>query len=162
MCEQRDEELRVSDWANELHINEYYKDDKENRDVILFVFLWMKFNGYYNKNSDCSIELARVLEASKDTKMDSIYKKKQDEYLDKFKRIPQDGSNEEDREKVRNFYKNTDEYYNSGKNSLDDFLKVVYTIRCNFFHGNKVPDYNNKKLITWAYNCLQEILEGTC
>ena len=36
--------------------------------------------------------------------------------------------------------------------SFDMFIEVIYQIRCNFFHGAKIPDEDNEKLIKWAYD----------
>ena len=44
--------------------------------------------------------------------------------------------------------------FNPDKSSCEDFLIVLYQIRCNFFHGGKLPFYNeDEKLVQWAFKC---------
>ncbi|MBQ8750599.1 MAG: hypothetical protein IJZ30_03055 [Alphaproteobacteria bacterium] len=49
--------------------------------------------------------------------------------------------------------------YNVDAYCLRNFLEVVYQIRCNFFHGSKIPDSINIKLICWAYDCLDKLMK---
>ena len=41
------------------------------------------------------------------------------------------------------------------ENDIEDFEKfvnVIYQIRCNFFHGDKIPfDKDDESLVKWAY-----------
>jgi hypothetical protein len=43
---------------------------------------------------------------------------------------------------------------------LGDFLKILYQIRCNLFHGEKYPDPspNDLKILCWAGKRLEELL----
>ena len=48
--------------------------------------------------------------------------------------------------------------YNDEVNCLCKYLKVIYKIRCNFFHGDKLPSETNVSLIVWSYETLDVFL----
>lgn len=38
------------------------------------------------------------------------------------------------------------------QSDFNKYIEVIYQIRCNFFHGDKIPfDSNDEKLVLWAY-----------
>ena len=45
-----------------------------------------------------------------------------------------------------------DSFINEDIESFEKFMNVIYQIRCNFFHGDKIPfNEEDEKLVKWAY-----------
>ena len=153
--------LHTEDWLFYLNISDI--SDK-NIKVIKFMFLWMKYNEWYSKFGLRDSEGAAKL--SDDAKARDLYKQMKDEFLNGgrsittgFKNIPLENGNLTHREGL---YKNNGKLlcaYNDDVNCLCKYLKVVYKIRCNFFHGDKLPSDTNVSLIIWAYETLDMLLQ---
>ena len=78
-----------------------------------------------------------------------------------FAQIPLE-TNSNSNETRKGLYKNNNNLlcaYNEEVNCLCKYLKVVYKIRCNFFHGSKYPSETNVLLIVWAYETLKMFLQ---
>lgn len=153
--------LHTEDWLSYLNISDI--SDK-NIKVIKFIFLWMKYNEWYSKFELRDSEGATKL--SDDAEARNLYEQMKDEFLSGgcnvttgFKNIPLENGNRTHREGL---YKNNGKLlcaYNDGVNCLCKYLKVVYKIRCNFFHGDKLPSDTNVSLIIWAYETLDMLLQ---
>ena len=123
----------------------------------------MKYNEWYSKYRLGDLEGAMKL--SDDVRARDLYEQMKDEFLSSgynvttgFKNIPIENNNPLHREGL---YKNNGKLlcaYNDDVNCLCKYLKVVYKIRCNFFHGNKLPAETNVLLIVWAYETLNIFL----
>lgn len=119
-----------------------------------FAMLWFSFNGYYSERySHIRGERNQLIEFAKDNKnlYESLLSDKQGfkNILDKFAE-----TQHPDRTSVRDMRPNSQQSvkFNSNNKSCEDFLNVLYQIRCNFFHGDKLPFYEkDKKLIHWAF-----------
>lgn len=125
-----------------------------------FAMVWMSFNSYYAlKYKNIRHEKDQVISFAKENT--DLYKKLMG---DEFKNILQ-GFRETgwlfnkpgERDCVVDMRLNSNNmvYFREGENSCTDFFKVLYQIRCNFFHGNKeVSDSRNEVLIRWSYEYL--------
>lgn len=155
-------------WINYLQIDSKYENENDKKEIIQFVFLWMKYNEYYNdKYGNSSSKWTRgrlmgdkekALEICTKNSVVSKYANLKDNFISTFNQIAFD-----DGTINRQYLISRDETqtpYNQNNCSLEAFLKVVYKIRCNFFHGDKEPIRANIELIGWAYTCLNELLEG--
>src|SRR5205085_1604998 len=57
----------------------------------------------------------------------------------------------------KDLYRKTLNFNSQTENNLTLYLKVIYQIRCNFFHGDKMPsDPDDEKLIIWAYETFHD------
>ena len=87
----------------------------------------------------------------------SKYNDLKENFLGKFKQI--EGA-DTPRTWIKDIKSNKKIYYKENKSSLKDFLIIIYKIRCNIFHGDKPPMDSNIKIIAWAYDCLNELLNA--
>jgi len=127
-------------------------------DYFKFAMIWMSFNSYYAiRYKHITGEFNQVIEFSKDNEV--IYQKLLSE--GSFSNIISDFENTKYLDGSGPRKKVIDMRNGSGKEcifdgqhkSFEDFLKVIYQIRCNFFHGDKtMGNEYDKKLINWAYN----------
>lgn len=153
--------LRTEDWLSYLNISDI--SDK-NIKAIKFIFLWMKYNEWYSKFGLGDSEGAMKLSDDKNAR--DLYEQIKNEFLNGgrsittgFKKIPLENNSTISREGL---YKKNGRLmcaYNDEVNCLCKYLKVVYKIRCNFFHGEKIPSNTNVSLIIWAYETLDMLLQ---
>jgi len=164
----------MHEWISFLELNNKYSNDENKRKCILFVFLWMAYNEYCNekygnKGSDKEKAISLATDATdQDAKLiQDLYEELKDKFVKSFEKI--EGA-DTPRTYIKNYYeearfykkngqhKEQNEYYKSG-DDLGKFLSIIYTIRCNLFHGDKPPNNTNIKIIIWAYDCLSELLD---
>lgn len=153
--------IHTEDWLSYLHISNI--SDK-NIKVIKFMFLWMKYNEWYSKFGLGDSEGATKLSDDKNAR--NLYEQVKNEFLNGgshitkgFINIPLESTNSISR---KGLYKDNGKIlcaYNDKVNCLCKYLKVVYKIRCNFFHGDKLPSDTNVSLIIWAYETLDMLLQ---
>lgn len=133
----------------------------ECADFFKFAMVWMSFNSYCSlRYKHIKGELNQITEFIKDNK--EIYWELENDgfknvLLDDFKNTGWLFSQSGKRDCVADARENSDKkyFFNEANHSCEDFFKIVYQIRCNFFHGNKdVSDDGNKKIIQWAYKYL--------
>ena len=141
-------------WVNA--IDKFDKPDYQ--DWFRFAMLWFSFNSYYSERyMHIGRETDKITEFAKDN--EHLYKdlKENDK---EFKNVINEFMNtkEDDRKEVKDMrprnarQRNRSAKFNSHQNSCEDFFTVLYQIRCNFFHGGKLPFYEeDKKLIQWAF-----------
>ncbi|MBU0707324.1 hypothetical protein KKG41_03055 [Patescibacteria group bacterium] len=126
----------------------------------MFAMVWMSFNSYYAFHyHKINRELDQIVEFAKDN--ESLYsdliKNNCTDILMEFKKTGWLFGEPGERDCVADMRINSSRkiYFNENHQSCEDFFKVVYQIRCNFFHGSKeVSDEGNKKIIQWAYKYL--------
>lgn len=155
--------LSLTDWKYYLNINEKYHKEPDKEKIVLFVFLWMKYNDFYNqKNPTMYKDPKKAIKLAEDVNVQNKYEELKENFVRRFREIEYlDRSTGLKMPRLHLVSQNgPDVAYNSHNNSLKDFLTVVYKIRCNFFHGEKEPNQIDIKLIGWAYDCLNELLEG--
>lgn len=136
------------------------------RKVIAFVFLWQEYNYKYNtiKNVKTGGDKIRALKLKDDNTAQQVYLTLKENFITSFSIIrSRVKKNNKPRTKLYINTKNTKfvEYNINGKDSLEDFLLIIYIIRCNFMHGEKLRKENEPidvELIGWAYDCLDELL----
>ncbi|MBX9597357.1 MAG: hypothetical protein K2X04_02135 [Burkholderiales bacterium] len=145
--------------SNKYHINHWYERAKVEDDYTnKFISLWISFNAFYNSyGDDNDKEFKRIENSCEKLKDDflelpnlpgSCFKCFQQYILDK---PDNPGSIQGKFRKV----------YYSDVSCLSEYLRVLYQIRCNLFHGNKINDNEqDKKLIELAYRTLFQFL--TC
>lgn len=146
--------------------NNLPKMPNKARKVIQFVFLWQEYNFYYNERQGRrGSELDRVLALGKDDEARRFYETHKSDFIAKFSSIHSNVEHNNPRTKLYTDISSRGyvEYYADAKDTLEDFLTVVYKIRCNFMHGDKLRNEDvqvDVKLIGWAYDCLLKLLSG--
>jgi hypothetical protein len=131
-------------------------EKSDYKDWFKFAMLWFSFNSYYSKKYfHIGGEKNQVIKFAKDNK--ALYKSlltgKQADFKNVLEKFTETKYPEK-RECIKDMRPNRSRCvkFDSKHNSCEDFFKVLYQIRCNFFHGDKWPDSNqNKKLIHWAF-----------
>ena len=131
--------------------------EKSNyKDWFKFAILWFSFNSYYSKEYfRTKGERNQIIEFAKDNKAlyKSLLTSKQADFKNVLEKFTETKFPEK-RECVKDMRPNGRGYvkFDSGHNACEDFFQVLYQIRCNFFHGDKWPDFDqDKKLIQWAF-----------
>lgn len=160
--------LSLQTWINYLQIDSKYENENDKKKIIQFVFLWMKYNEYYNdkygnlpsrlNNGRLMGDKEKALGICTKKSVVSKYANIKKDFISKFNQIAFDDGTINRQYLISR--DGTQTPYNLNNESLEDFLNVVYKIRCNFFHGDKEPIRVDIELIGWAYDCLNELLEG--
>ena len=151
--------------TNQKSLNEYF---------VNFMILWMAYNHYYNSLIEIEPELFSTRdEKKKDSEkaiviykkedLNLFYEQNKDEILRDFQNIPAFRGlgirNSVVDTRFNDISSDRNAYFNENANDLKHFLKAVYQIRCNLFHGDKTPyESTDKALVVWAYNYLLLIL----
>jgi len=126
------------------------------KDWFEFAMLWFSFNSYYSERySKIRVEKNQIIKFAKDNKAlyESLLTGKQADFKNVLEKFTETKSPEK-RECIKDMRLNRSRCvkFNSEYNSCEDFFKVLYQIRCNFFHGDKRSDSDqDKKLIQWAF-----------
>ena len=133
------------------------------RNVIEFIFLWQEYNFRYHKDHPGKDSQA-ALALKDDSVAKEYYNQIKDECVREFAEIPSHHRDNNPRIKLSSDSRFQQEVlYNAEHNSLEDFLKVVYQIRCNFLHGEKLWNEDQDidiQLICWAKDKLEKLLTG--
>ena len=136
--------------------------DAEKRKVIEFIFLWQEYNYKYCILVPGLGDYSGALALASCPNAQRVYENLKHDFLNYFRNIPSNVPGNSPRVKLCADYVHEREvkYHADGKDSLEDFLKVVYQIRCNFLHGGKMREYveNDIKLIGWAKDSLGKFL----
>lgn len=143
--------LSYKEWLDFLE----YNPSESNFKLYKFAILWISFNSYCNKLKgkrewDKIENFARTYEEFfNKTKKEHTFSS----LLDKFNLT----NKKENRESVLNMKdKNTKRYFKGSKDSCINYFSVMYQIRCNFIHGEKLPhDEEDTKLLEWAYDSFE-------
>lgn len=153
-----EQQLTVTDWMDWLGIHQL--EDREEVGVLRFIFLWMKYNNWYAQKYNLRDSQGAV-RLSQDILASQIYEKYfKESFLEAFQRIETASSNP--REGLYKGNGRREEIiapFTVGSACLCKFLQLIYKIRCNFFHGEKVPSTIDVKLICWASESLCKLLE---
>lgn len=138
--------------------------DKEKRKVIEFVFLWQEYNFRYQMEYEDNLHDRQRALALKDNPVaQNKYSELKDKFMNTFACIESLVPDNNPRTKLFIDYtsQHAKEYHHNGKDSLENFLNVIYQIRCNFLHGEKLRREDEPidvKLIGWAKDCLEKLL----
>lgn len=135
--------------------------------ILLFIANWLRYEHHINSSNveNVSHEDKCIRTLSNIKKLSEKWINLKQKYLETFSSLKKDGL--QSREYVIDMHQShhqNKKYFNNEHSSLNDFLKVLYQIRCNFFHGNKSPygpygpSSEDVQLICWASNALDEIL----
>lgn len=135
-------------------------------EVIDFMDLWMRYNNKYNElnpslvnNKGLPLEEKQALALACNPDAQLAYENLKHEFVTSFTKIPSLHCNNNERNRL---WKDKDYQreilFNSEICSLENFLKVVFQLRCNVFHGSKELNDIDVMLISWAKNCLQKLL----
>ena len=134
-------------------------DTQEYEDWFKFAMIWFYFNNYYNKRyAHVNGEKNKIIVLAKDNAdyyEQSFYGVS---IIEEFKTKDSDGN----KTYVVNM-QNTNQkvFFDMSHKSCEDFFKVLYQIRCNFFHGDKQPSNQyDKELVKWAGKNLLLFLKG--
>ena len=131
-------------------------EKSDYKDWFEFAMLWFSFNRYYSERySKIRVEKNQIIKFAKDNKAlyESLLTGKQADFKNVLEKFTETKSPEK-RECIKDMRLNRSRCvkFNSEHNSCEDFFKVLYQIRCNFFHGGKRSDSDqDKKLIQWAF-----------
>jgi len=126
-----------------------------------FSMLWFSFNNHYSERySHIRGEWNQILEFSKDNSKlyDELVKNALKDTVKEFSDTKKFGRKDVKDMRIDSIKKAP---FGDENKSAEDFFKVLYKIRCNFFHGKKLP-YNDEdnKLIKWAYKHLRIFCEA--
>ncbi len=149
-------------WIEYLDIDNKYIDENAQRNILKFIFLWLKINEYCNKQygSD-KLDTKKINKLSCENILKEKYLTLKDDFLKKFSDLKKDGISRSFVKDMR--HPNNPKFnvkFDSLNYDLKNFLNIVYQIRCNLFHGEKEPSNENIELVLWAYDCLNELCEG--
>ena len=145
------------EWLN----NNLYDLDDNKKKVIEFVFLWQEYNYKYHLQKPKLGDYEGALLLAKSPKAQHEYSLLKDDFISKFSQIPSSNTQNNPRIKLCADYDiEKTVAYNEDNSTLQDFLNVIYQIRCNFLHGRKMREREDIdiKLIGWAYDCLKILL----
>ncbi|MBX9867074.1 MAG: hypothetical protein K2Y14_09165 [Burkholderiales bacterium] len=128
---------------------------------IKFIILYVSFNGYtfakygssdnnqINKFSEDSTHIAIYNSLNENSEFNTFYN-----YVNNGNRAQKNCGGVRSC-KYDKLYK-----FNSANKSLHDYMKAIYAVRCNLFHGSKDLDVDNDKLIvTSAYTSFKVFIE---
>lgn len=150
---------------------QWYRDnihivEDEYSKVVEFIFLWQEYNYYYHHEFPDIGDCRAALNLYKKQVALEYYETIKDECINAFMRIRSRDKNNNPRTylcKDSRFQRKV-EYNVNGHDTLRDFLSVVYQIRNNFLHGEKLWNENKEidiKLISWAKDYLEKLLNGS-
>lgn len=137
---------------------------ERTRKVIQFIFLWQEYNFFYNLQYErIGKDSKRALLLANDERAKDVYEQKKATFVERFSQIHSNVKHNNPRKKLFTDIdsQNSVEFHAYGQDSLENFLTVVYKIRCNFMHGDKLRNEDAEvdvDLIGWAYDCLSELL----
>jgi hypothetical protein len=135
----------------------------EVQTVVEFVFLWQEYNFRYHREYHGTDRQA-ALALKDNSAAKEYYNQIKGECVRDFAEIPSQHDDNNPRIKLSSDSHFQHEVpYNAEHNSLEDFLKVIYQIRCNFLHGEKLWNEGQDidiQLICWAKDKLEKLLAG--
>ena len=132
-------------------INYTFNDD--DRSIIRFMILWIAYNRNYNMYSEEYLEPDRFKEYFKSIAGEYVSTNRECIIKDFKSTKPEGRLSVEDMKtgKVKKLE-------NEGDLDLENLADVIYTIRCNLFHGDKrLSELSEKKIVGWAYELLLNI-----
>lgn len=144
----------MQNWISYLDIEEKYTNEKQ-RNCLLFIFLWLRYNEYYNSKFKGGKDLTKATKIADDECLVNKYETLKHSYIDNFKNIK---INNQPRTYIVNICNSDKIYYTEDKCTLKDYLTLIYKIRCNIFHGDKPPNKENIEIINWAYITFNELI----
>lgn len=132
-------------------INYTFNDD--DRSIIRFMILWIAYNRNYNMYSRDTVEYDRFKEYFKSIAVRHVRRNRERIIRDFKSTKPEERLSVEDMRtgRVKKLGSEEDLY-------LENLADVIYTIRCNLFHGDKrLSELSEKKIVGWAYELLLNI-----
>lgn len=140
-------------WIEYLEKGQYSEDSH----FLRFAVLWLSLASFLNERYQEEFRESKKLEKFQ-KEFAEEYKRlvEEDEIFKKILNLEFPKTSETSREFVENLQTGRieDRDYFSNENIYDftKFINVIYQIRCNFFHGDKIPfDPEDEKLVLWAY-----------
>lgn len=148
-------EIKPKTWLGFIRNN--YKDD----DLIFFKFaiLWFSFNCYLNEKYSITGDHKKIRKFSNNKNNSTFFtnlkttNKDFDNWLKKFKDTKNGGRNYVINMDTINSEKGTIlVFFDGSNNTCYDYFEVIYQIRCNYLHGEKLPyDKDDRSLVDWAF-----------
>lgn len=137
-----------------------YFNNESNNNIKKFMPLWLQCNDYCNnKYGHDGSDKAKFLKLKNIPEINDKYDTLKNKFLSSFNSLQ---INNQPRTYVVNMKrKHERNFYTSEQSDIEHFLKVIYQIRCNYFHGGKQPVSDDLNLISWAYESLNDLLTGT-
>lgn len=126
-----------------------------------FIFLWMGYNKWYNATYPKLNDTNAAIKLGENKRAITVYNTLKDDFINRFKTIPHKPGDTCERDKL---YADTTKQrivcYNTrcGKDTLSDYLCVIYQIRCNFLHWSKSGDDTDIKILHWAYDTFEQFI----
>lgn len=117
-----------------------------------FISLWIAFNcwGYYETSEDTDRKMINSLKTNIKLKEEFEKSKKERYFLEKLLKMKGIG--------IPTHRPRPTEVRFDDENSFGDILEVIYTIRCNLFHGRKDPiNQDDLNYVSWACFILDRI-----
>lgn len=149
---------------NKDHIKHWYKRAQEEESYTnKFISLWISFNAFYN-SSEAKCKIVGIKEACKRSEGELAIIEKSCETFKDFKKLtsspescfkcfqqyildkPDNPGFIQNMRHELSCKKSRGKEY-SDVSCLSQYLRVVYQIRCNLFHGNKINDIEQDKVL---------------
>ena len=130
-----------------------YTFNDNDRSIIRFMILWTAYNRNYNMYSRDTVEYNRFKEYFKSIAVRYVRRNRERIIRDFKSTKPEERLSVEDMRtgRVKKLGSEEDLY-------LENLADVIYTIRCNLFHGDKrLSELSEKKIVGWAYELLLNI-----
>ena len=130
-----------------------YTFNDNDRSIIRFMILWTAYNRNYNMYSRDTVEYDRFKEYFKSIAVRYVRRNRERIIRDFKSTKPEERLSVEDMRtgRVKKLGSEEDLY-------LENLADVIYTIRCNLFHGDKrLSELSEKKIVGWAYELLLNI-----
>lgn len=128
------------------------RTEEISQEFLQFIILWVSFNAFYSDKYKGG-DKEKVKEFAKEN--EGLYEKLKSGPMQKVL-IDFKGTEEDERDSVvdARFWKDESKasFFGEEKQSATDFFIVIYQIRCNLLHGDKMPTDSNKRIVEWAYN----------
>ncbi|MBR6751860.1 MAG: hypothetical protein IKL95_01135 [Alphaproteobacteria bacterium] len=140
----------------------------EHQEVSNFINLYMQYNKKYNKlypnlvnSRGGALEEQQALKLKDNLMAQQEYNKLKDKILNDFVNIPSNhcGAGKRDRLWQDSRFQR-EILYNKENNSLEDFLRIIFQLRCNVIHASKDFDNIDIELIRWANTYFGTLLKN--
>ena len=142
------------------------QNNEQSKKVLGFILLWMDLDDsvsqWVETQNDTIKGLFKLpqIQSFFANRLLTQYQKVQNDFINKFSQVS--GGKREGSARIAMCTERGDIYYRNQPqdSNINNYAKVLYSIRNNFFHGSKENSSNNIELICWAFDTLSELLNS--
>ena len=140
------------------------QNDNESKKIIGFILLWMavddKVSEWVEKQNSIikGFDKLRQIQSFFSNNLKNHYNDRKNEFIELFSKIPGGERDNSKRIGLHSEIEIINYCSNKQSSNCDAYVKILYKLRNNFFHGSKENDENNKRLICWAFDTLSILL----